>query len=194
MAEYVENKEVKTDVSRFTGVPKEAIKYGDNGEYVKEIRDYLNTLGFDTYKNSTNPTVFDVNLENAVKDFQKKYNLPQTGSINNESLNKLINQSNTVSGTIYSTTSNNVYVDTMETDDPHYDSFFSRKYSKKTRKNNQDIIITLGNNTIHRKLHNVYMRSVSVEFDTSGNPISEVFSFIAQDLTESDEPYDANKY
>lgn len=194
MAEYVENKEVKTNVSRFTGVPKEAIKYGDNGEYVKEIRDYLNTLGFDTYKNSTNPTVFDVNLENAVKDFQKKYNLPQTGSINNESLNKLINQSNTVSGTIYSTTSNNVYVDTMETDDPHYDSFFSRKYSKKTRKNNQDIIITLGNNTIHRKLHNVYMRSVSVEFDTSGNPISEVFSFIAQDLTESDEPYDANKY
>ena len=194
MAEYIENREVNTNVSDFTGLQKESIKYGDNGEYVKEIRDYLNTLGFDTYKNSVNPNLFDVNLENAIKDFQNKYNLPQTGFINNDSLNKLINQSNIVSGTIYSTTSNNVYVDTMETDDPHYDSFFSRKYSKKTRKNNQDIIITLGNNTIHRVLHNVYMRSVSVEFDTSGNPISEVFSFIAQDLTESDEPYDADKY
>ena len=38
------------------------------------------------------------------------------------------------------------------------------------------------------------MRSVSTEFDTSGNPIAEVYEFIAQDLTESDEPNDAGKY
>ena len=191
---YIENREVNTTVSKFVGNPKERISFGDNGEYVKEIRDYLNTVGFDTYRTASNPNLYDVSLENAVKEFQSKYGLFPTGAINDETLNKLINQSNLVSGTVYSSTSNNVYVDTMDTDDPHYDSFFSRKYSKKTRKNNQNIIITLGNNTIHRKLHNVYMRSVSVEFDTSGNPISEVFSFIAQDLTESDEPYDANKY
>lgn len=191
---YISQEEVNTTISDFTKNLKNEVKYMDSGTYVKEIRDYLNTLGFDTYKNNSNPNLYDATVENAVKEFQKKYNLNITGIIDSTTLNKLINQSNTVSGTIHSTTSNNVFVDTMETDDPHYDSFFSRKYSKKVRKNNQNIIITLGDNTIHRVLHNVYMRSVSVEFDTSGNPISEVFSFIAQDLTESDEPYDANKY
>ena len=38
------------------------------------------------------------------------------------------------------------------------------------------------------------MRSVSVEVDTSGNPISEVYEFIAQDIIETDEFRDRNKY
>ena len=38
------------------------------------------------------------------------------------------------------------------------------------------------------------MRSVSVEVDTSGNPISEVYEFIARDIKESDEISDINKY
>ena len=38
------------------------------------------------------------------------------------------------------------------------------------------------------------MRGVSTEYDTSGNPISETYEFIAQDLTESDEFRDKEKY
>ena len=38
------------------------------------------------------------------------------------------------------------------------------------------------------------MRSVSVEVDTSGNPISETYEFIARDIKESDEISDVNKY
>lgn len=38
------------------------------------------------------------------------------------------------------------------------------------------------------------MRSVSVQVDTSGNPISEVYNFIARDIKESDANEDINKY
>ena len=38
------------------------------------------------------------------------------------------------------------------------------------------------------------MRSVSVEVDTSGNPISEVYEFIARDIKESDEINDVTRY
>ena len=38
------------------------------------------------------------------------------------------------------------------------------------------------------------MRSVTIEVDTSGNPISEIYEFIARDVIESDELYDSIKY
>jgi hypothetical protein len=38
------------------------------------------------------------------------------------------------------------------------------------------------------------MRSVSVQVDTSGNPISETYNFIARDIKESDASEDYNKY
>ncbi len=38
------------------------------------------------------------------------------------------------------------------------------------------------------------MRGVGVEVDTSGNPISETYEFIARDITETDEANDADNY
>ena len=38
------------------------------------------------------------------------------------------------------------------------------------------------------------MRSMSVQVDTSGNPISEVYNFIARDIKESDASEDLGKY
>jgi hypothetical protein len=65
---------------------------------------------------------------------------------------------------------------------------------KTHRRNYKDIKIVFGNNTVVKTIKNVFMRSVSVEVDTSGNPISETYEFIAQDIVESDEIMDSSKY
>ena len=81
-----------------------------------------------------------------------------------------------------------------ESNSPHYESFFSKDRYKTFRRNSKDIKIIFGNGSIVKTIKNVFMRSVNVEVDTSGNPISEVYEFIAQDVKESDEISDAMKY
>jgi hypothetical protein len=76
----------------------------------------------------------------------------------------------------------------------HYDPFFLNSSGKIYRKNHKDIIISLGNGANVKTIKDVFMRSVSVQVDTSGNPISEVYNFIARDIKESDAPEDAGKY
>ena len=84
--------------------------------------------------------------------------------------------------------------ETIENDSPHYNSFFKEDNLKLHRQNRKDIKIVFGSNSITKTIKDVFMRSVSVEVDTSGNPISEIYEFIARDVQESDEITDINKY
>ena len=77
---------------------------------------------------------------------------------------------------------------------PHYSSYFKPSNEKTFRKSRGDIKIVFGDNTLTKSVHDVFIRSQSVEVDTSGNPIYEVYEFIARDVTESDEPKDTDKY
>jgi hypothetical protein len=117
-----------------------------------------------------------------------------TGIVDDATLNALIACANNMSDIIYSETTSQIGNDTSDDEEPHFDSFFATDNKKTGRKNQVDIKIILGDNSIVKTIHNVYIRSVSTEFDTSGNPIAEVYEFIAQDLTESDEPNDVGKY
>ena len=172
------------------------IKYGDSGPYMLAIRDLINKAGIDIYNKYYYEDIntYDEGVEECVMEFQKKNGLKETGIIDDNTLNTLINVANNLSDIIYSEGVDSIIPDTTITDNPHFDSFFSKDNKKNTRKNNQNIVISLGNNSVIKTIHNVYMRGVSTEYDTSGNPISEVYEFIAQDLTESDEVNDNQKY
>lgn len=85
-------------------------------------------------------------------------------------------------------------VDTGNPKSPHYGSFFHEDNAKTMRKNRNDIVIEFGGGTIRKTVKEVYMRSLGVAVDQSGNPISETYEFIARDVVESDEAKDANKY
>ena len=184
-----------TTVKDFTDDVTE-IKYGDSGPYMLAIRDLINKAGIDIYNKYSYDDInlYDEGVEQCVMEFQKNNGLEETGIINDDTLNALINVSNNLSDIIYSENAEDITVDTSANENPHFDSFFSSSNTKDTRKNNQDIVITLGNNTITKTIHNVYIRGVSTEYDTSGNPISETYEFIGQDLTESDEFKDNQKY
>ena len=173
------------------------VKYGDTGPYISSIKELLEKTGIpDIVKNIGNSVkdTFDEITEECIMAFQKSVGLEETGILDDATLNALLGTGN--SDTLYSEESEEEIISdvTEESDNPHFDSFFSNNNTKNTRKNNQDIVITLGDNTITKTIHNVYMRSINVEYDTSGNPISETYEFIAQDLTESDETKDENKY
>jgi peptidoglycan hydrolase-like protein with peptidoglycan-binding domain len=184
-----------TTVRDFTDDVNE-LTYGCNGPYVLTIRDLLSKSGIDIYNKYSYDDIYeyDAGMEQAVMDFQKAQGLTQTGIVNDETLNALINVSNNMADIIYSEGIEDTTVDTTANANPHFDSFFSKDNLKDARRNQQDIKIVLGNSTITKTIHNVYIRSVSTEFDTSGNPISEIYEFIAQDLTESDEYKDGSKY
>ena len=184
-------------VQEYTGNEEQIeIKYGDKGDYVLALKDLLNKAGIDIYNKYTfdDEQLYDEGVEECVMEFQKSQGLNETGYVDDNTLNALINTSNNLSDIIYSEGIEDVIPDTATTNNPHYDSFFASSNVKNTRRNNQDIVISLGNNTIIKTIHNVYMRGVSTEYDTSGNPISDVYEFIGQDLTESDEFRDKEKY
>ena len=173
------------------------IKKDDTGPYMQSIRDLLSKAGIDIYNKYSydDISVYDEGVEQAVMEFQESQGIKSPlGIIDDVTLNALINVANNLSDIIYSEGVEDITVDTAATNNPHFDSFFSKDNTKEARKNNQDIVITLGNNTVTKTIHNVYMRGVSTEYDTSGNPISETYEFIAQDLTESDEYKDKTKY
>lgn len=181
--EYLNIKEIEVGIGK-----------ADTGNHIGTIITLL-------YKNSyyfPQPMPFNtynIDMENAVIEFQKDNSLKETGTINSETLKLLVEKAERkASDTITAEDDEEDISEEIESSSPHYNSFFSSDNIKDVRKNNQDIIISLGNNTITKTIHNVYMRGVSVEYDTSGNPISETYEFIAQDLTESDEPKDEAKY
>ena len=173
------------------------LKLGDECDDIPELKALLSKSGIDMVKYSTaeNPYYYDTGIEEAVSEFQKeKMGISPTGIVDDATLNALIACANGMSDIVYSEDIDEFGSDSSDDDSPHFDSFFATKNEKTGRKNQVDIKIILGDNSIVKTIHNVYMRSVSVEFDTSGNPIAEVYEFIAQDLTESDEPNDTGKY
>ena len=163
------------------------------GSHIQTIVNLLHKAGY--VFPQPKPPMYNLDVENAVIDFQEDNEIKVTGTINDKTLRLLVKKAEEKSSdTIISSDDNEENDETEELANPHYDSFFSNSNTKDVRKNNQDIIITLGNNIVTKTIHNVYMRGVSTEYDTSGNPISETYEFIAQDLTESDELKDKYKY
>ena len=185
-----------TTVLNWTGYYS-TLRLGNECDDIPELRILLDKAGMDMtkYSHGGDNNRYDTGVEEAVSDFQRtSMGITPTGVVDDATLNALIACANNMSDIIYSETTNQINNDTSDEDSPHFDSFFTTDNKKLGRKNQVDIKIILGDNSIVKTIHNVYMRSVSTEFDTSGNPIAEVYEFIAQDLTESDEPNDASKY
>ena len=124
-------------------------------------------------------------------------NLNPTGIVDDALIQDIDNYNQSIGNTTTIEDDTNILPDEYNnnfTNNPHYDPYFLNTSDKPSRKNHKDIKIVLGDNANIKTIHDVFMRSVSVQVDTSGNPISEVYSFIARDITESDAIEDQNKY
>ena len=138
---------------------------------------------------------FDDVMCNAIMDVQRILGKTPTGILTAALWSAMVAfAENEMSDTIETEEEDEGYEDVPESTHPHYNSFFDANNYKMHRRNNMDIKIVFGNNAISKTIKNVYMRSVNVEVDTSGNPVSEIYEFIAQDIVESDEMNDADKY
>ena len=142
-------------------------------------------------------------FKNMILNYQKKYGLKQTGILDDELLRDIYkrandNANNEITDEEENSTSSNDsnynYNTSTDAYDAHYDPFFLNNSDKIYRKNHKDIVISLGDGANTKLIKDVFMRSVSVQVDTSGNPISETYNFIARDIKESDASEDNNKY
>lgn len=161
------------------------------GNFVPIICDLIRKCGIEI----ASRTSFDDVVYDALKSAQIKLGLTPTGILTNTIWSTMVYfVETTMSDTISddSTSENSSSED--ESTSPHYNSFFGADNYKIHRRNNKDIKIVFGNNSVTKTIKNVFMRGVTVEVDTSGNPISEIYEFIAQDITESDEMSDSDKY
>lgn len=164
------------------------------GPYILTVCSLLEKCGIQIPKTTDEYTE---EIANAVKQFQKLAGIKViNGILNTETFQTLIKRAKSLMNDEIEDDSSNTEIpdNTEESNSPHYDSFFSDDKDKTFRKNNKDIQIIFGDGTIIKTIKDVFMRSVSVEVDTSGNPISEIYEFIARDVKESDELTDANKY
>ena len=161
------------------------------GNFVLEVCSLLERCGFNI--KSTNK--YDDTVANMVSQFQQVSGMAVTGILNTSTYQAMVlyadkNMSDEITDDSTKTTSSNL----DESDSPHYESFFAQDRYKMFRRNHKDIKIIFGKGSITKTIKDVFMRSVSVEVDTSGNPISEMYEFIARDVKESDEISDAIKY
>lgn len=168
-----------------------------SGPLVQKIVDLIDRAGGDV-TNTRVSTIGSV-FRNIILNYQKKYGLKQTGVLDDELLHDIYNRAKALANNEITedsqsddeednnSSSSNIY-------DAHYDPFFLNNSDKVFRKNHKDIIISLGDNANTKIIKDVFMRSVSVQVDTSGNPISETYNFIARDIKESDTSEDSNKY
>ena len=161
------------------------------GNFVLEICSLLGRCGFDI----ENTDEYDDTVSSIVSQFQHLTGMAVTGILTTATYQAMIlyaekNMSNEITDDSTETTSNNL----DESDSPHYESFFAQDRYKMFRRNHKDIKIIFGSGSITKTIKDVFMRSVSVEVDTSGNPISETYEFIARDVKESDEISDTIKY
>ncbi len=141
-----------------------------------------------------NGRLYNLQMQQAVMEFQSKVGLQPTGILNNTTWQTMLQYAAKYSDTIEGTGGETATEEAEASVSPHYDPFFDDSNRKTYRQNGKDIKIVFGNHSVVKTLKNVYMRSVNVEVDTSGNPISEVYEFVAQDVVESDELMDADKY
>ena len=160
------------------------------GEFVQTIRELIRHCGL----SAPGDNVYDMALANTVAEFQRKVGIPATGTFNDDTYNAMISYSSATDIVGWDGSDDYKVNYGLDNPDPHYDSFFDVDNAKEYRKNHMDIKIVFGNNSISKTIKNVFMRSSSVEVDTSGNPIYEVYEFIARDIVESDEPRDKFRY
>lgn len=161
------------------------------GTFVIHICALLNKCGIEIEHTDT----YDETVTQAVMEFQDMIDRPATGIMNTELFQALtLCAVKAMNDTVESDDEAEDGVILEKSDSPHYNSFFSEENYKTHRKNRKDIKIVFGNNTITKTIKDVFMRSVTVEVDTSGNPISEIYEFIARDVIESDEILDIDKY
>jgi hypothetical protein len=162
------------------------------GKFMYRICDLLNKCSFEVTKTDE----YNHHISATVTEFQKMAGITPTGILNTNTLQAMI---------LYADSLNNDIVESEDDEEinattkeltglPHYDSFFGDEKYKTHRRNRKDIKIVFGNKSVTKTIKNVFMLGVSVEVDTSGNPISEIYEFIAQDVVESDEITDTNKY
>jgi len=186
-------------ISELTGYNDSELSYNSASTmktypFVSNVCDYLRKLG---YYNGANTTQYNDKVSDAVAEFQASLGKSPTGTLNDSTLQMLIKQADEYAsdeiggGNDDGDASDN---STGQLYGAHYDAFFSGQNYKLFRQNGKDIKIILGDGSVIKTIKNVYMRSVSTEVDTSGNPISETYEFIARDILESDEINDTGKY
>lgn len=159
--------------------------------FIAEVCELLNKAMGQTNAVST---IYDLDTAERVAQFQDLVGMNETGILNDTTLQTLVlyvdkHTSDTIEG---DDTEEEIYEE--ESLSPHYNSFFSEGRYKTHRQNRKDIKIVFGQGSIKKTIIDVFMRSVSVEVDTSGNPVSEIYEFIARDIKESDELSDYDKY
>lgn len=138
---------------------------------------------------------YDEPVAQAVREFQEKIEMkPANGILAQGTYAAALYYEKRMSDVIFDDTGELVENNIDISKSPHYNSFFTENAFKQYRQNHNDIKIVFGDYSIVKTIKDVHMRSVSVEVDTSGNPISEVYEFIARDIVESDEISDINKY
>ena len=160
------------------------------GNYVSRICFLLNRCDIEV------PIIEEYNdvVAIAVSQFQEMTGLNITGNLNTSTFQAMILYADKMEDSI-SSDEESVNETVQElSESPHYNSFFDDEKYKMHRRNHKDVKIVFGNKSITKTIKNAFMLGVSLEVDTSGNPISEVYEFIAQDVVESDEITDANKY
>lgn len=163
------------------------------GHFVVEICDLLDRCGIDIQSTTT----YDETVASAVAEFQTKIGVKAPNGIltTNTLQSMILYADNLNSNTIEDENGETITEFSEELNEsPHYKSFFDDNKYKMHRRNHKDIKIVFGNNSITKTIKDVIMRSVTVEVDTSGNPISEIYEFVAKDIKESDEISDANNY
>lgn len=181
--------------------PQKVTSYGDSkwlDPLVKALRK-CNIIGL-TVENTGQ---YDSQMRDAIAKFQTthmgdqlKFDLCKYGVLNDLTVKMIFDYAN---GNCpdYIDITDGSYIgneDKTPSDSPHYQPFFHKDNGKQFRQNHKNIQIIFGNSGIIKTLHDVVMRSVGVEVDTSGNPISETYEFIARDVTETDEKKDKEKY
>jgi len=162
-----------------------------SGTFVYQVCDMLDKC----YINVKPTGTYDETVADGVAQFQAMMGLPVTGILTTSVWQSMILYTSRLQDAIESDgdEQEDPTIDDL-TESPHYNAFFDDRNFKVHRKNHKDIKIVFGNKSITKTIKNVFMRSVSVEVDTSGNPVSEIYEFIAQDVVESDEISDVMKY
>ena len=167
-----------------------------SGPLVQEVVNLIDRAGGDV----TNTKVSAVGsaFRNIILNYQKKFKLLKTGVLDDNLLHDIYKRANSGANNEINDSSNNNDDNNNSASsdlyDAHYDPFFLNNSSKVYRKNHKDIVISFGDGANTKTIKDVFMRSVSVQVDTSGNPISETYNFIARDIKESDASEDYNKY
>ena len=196
----------KSKISDLTNGEHSTLKYDssnpDNnysGPLVQTIVDQMAKAGLTQAASVGTLSAVGLPFQNLVMAYQEKFGFTKTGVLDDNLLHDIYIRGEQNSGNeITSNDDYEIYQDDEEESDiivdPHYEPFFLNNSSKIHRKNRKDIIISLGNGQVRKTIKDVYMRSVSVQVDTSGNPISEVYNFIARDIKESDANEDSTKY